>query len=180
MASQSTNSFKIVADPKEIEQGMFKIFFTMEKDTKDQVRRSLNAVAKDLADNVRSVFELGGARGGNPKWIIRPQGNPTPLRDRGFLEESVIGVSSEQGTTFVVTIGTNLPYGEINHEGGNVNTDVVWAGKDNRLTGWEHTGFFRDMEITKRPWLFTTEEDHEMFENALFSGIEVLDFGKLV
>ena len=136
------------------------------------LRPSLESAAYELAENMKTVFDLKGKRGDNDPWIVTE--NPDPLVDKGDLRDSIDGEVVDQGNDLVIYIGTDKPYARVLQEGGEVDTDVVFD-PDRTENGslWKHTGHSRPKEIPERPFLFLTDEDSVLLQDAIHTSIDV-------
>lgn len=82
---------------------------------KEDIKKALDIVSPILVNNVRSTFDVSGARGGREKWVVT--NNPTPLLGRGELKNSIEGLVEQQGNDFIIVIGTDKDYAQKHNEG---------------------------------------------------------------
>lgn len=164
------STYRIVEGP---EKGLYDIFVRIEKTVDKNLKIALDAIAPELADRIRDTFDETGARGGRQQWVLRK--NPTPLIDTGELRNSIEGVVDEQGSKYVIVVGTDKEYARIHDEGGTTKTDVVYKGNVGGGSKWMHTGNFRDIKIPKREFMFMTTDDAMMVEDRMEDVIELGD-----
>jgi phage gpG-like protein len=137
--------------PKGMSKEMKKIFIRAASEAS-------NKVANKVTENVKEVFKLEGARGGNEKWepttaIARKfrffdKDAPT-LIDSGQLKESIYATVTQDPKVFFITIGTDLDYAYQHNNGMHYYTPPP---ENDNVAG-------KTYEVPQRRFLFFTQDD---------------------
>ena len=164
------------SSPQEIQQ----TFATIKDGVKDNLFGAMEALVEELEERIKMTFDLGGARDGEPEWLVIH--NPSPLVDTGVLQDSIKGRVEEEGDDIVVVMFTNVPYAATHNFGDTVDTDVRPTKKENRgrtsTSMWQHTGEFREVDIPQREFLFLTDKDVDDIEQHIALAVEA--FGEQI